>query len=129
MTYSIAGGPNAVVIGGPAGTRSSGGRWERSETEPLRQPEPFWGDPDEPPPAGTRAWLGRRADVARSTTPSSRPGSSYSIDPRTGRLLALRMTAESHFMRHRYTGFDKPFRIVAAARPSEPTQLKRRYRA
>ena len=34
------------------------------------------------------------------------------VDPRTGRLLALRMTAQSHFMRHRYSGFDKPFEIV-----------------
>ena len=35
-----------------------------------------------------------------------------SIDPRTGRLLALRMTAEAHFMRHRYSGFDAPLEIV-----------------
>jgi len=35
-----------------------------------------------------------------------------SIDPATGRLLALRMSAQAHFMRHRYTGFDEPLRIV-----------------
>ena len=37
------------------------------------------------------------------------------VDPRTGRLLALRMTAQAHFMRHRYCGFDRPFRDRPAA--------------
>ena len=35
-----------------------------------------------------------------------------SIEPGTGRLLALHMTAQAHFMQHRYTGFDEPLRIV-----------------
>jgi len=34
------------------------------------------------------------------------------IDPKTGRLLALRMTAMAHFMRHRYSGFNAPLTIV-----------------
>jgi len=35
-----------------------------------------------------------------------------SLDPKTSRLLALRMTAQAHFMRHRYSGFDRPLEIV-----------------
>ena len=31
---------------------------------------------------------------------------------RSGRLLALKMTATAHFMRHRYSGFDAPLEIV-----------------
>ena len=38
-----------------------------------------------------------------------------SIEPGMGRLLALRMTAQAHFMQHRYTGFDKPLKIVPPA--------------
>jgi hypothetical protein len=35
-----------------------------------------------------------------------------SIDPRTSRLLALKMTAQAQFMHHRYGGFNRPFEIV-----------------
>ena len=94
----------------PLGPDSPGGRWQRSETEPLREPEPFWGDDPV-----------RNARLLGSGRVGGRPVSIVSFfDPRlpawfelwveqgTSRLLALRMTAQAHFMRHRYSGFDAP---------------------
>src|SRR5204863_9725229 len=43
LTYKIVRGPEAVIIGGTRWDRLPGGRWERSDLEPLTQPEPFWG--------------------------------------------------------------------------------------
>jgi hypothetical protein len=34
------------------------------------------------------------------------------IDARDSRPLALRMVAAAHFMRHRYSRFNRPLRIV-----------------
>jgi hypothetical protein len=33
------------------------------------------------------------------------------MDPTTHRPLELKMTAAAHFMRHRYTDFNRPMRI------------------
>ena len=115
LAYSIVNGPKAVVIGGTRWDKLPGGRWERSQTEPLRQPEPFWG-PDPRTNArflGTGSVAGRRVDLASFYDPRLPAWFVLSIDPTTGRLLALHMTAEAHFMQHRYTDFDEPLRIVA----------------
>jgi hypothetical protein len=114
LAYSIAGGPKAVVIGGTRWDRLPGGRWQRSRTEPLTQPEPFWG-PDPRTNArllGTGTIAGRRVQLASFYDPRLPAWFELSIDPATGRLLALRMTAQAHFMRHRYSGFDEPLVIV-----------------
>jgi copper transport protein len=114
LAYAIAGGPQAVIIGGTRWDKLPRGRWERSQTPPQRQPEPFWGsDPR------TNAHLlrtgtvgGRRVLIASFYDRRLPAWFVLSIDPTTGRLLALRMTAQAHFMHHRYTGFDRPLRIV-----------------
>jgi copper transport protein len=114
LAYKIVNGPQAVVIGGTRWDRLPGGRWEKSETEPLKQPEPFWGSDRR-----TNARLlgggtvgGKPVKLASFYDPVIPAWFELSIDPATGRLLALRMTAQAHFMRHRYTGFDEPLRIV-----------------
>ena len=114
LAYEIVNGPQAVVIGGTRWDRLPGGRWEKSATEPLKQPEPFWGSDRR-----TNARLlgggtvgGRPVKLASFYDPVIPAWFELSIDPATGRLLALRMTAQAHFMRHRYTGFDEPLRIV-----------------
>jgi copper transport protein len=114
LAYSIAGGPKAVVIGGTRWDKLPGGRWERSQTEPLKEPEPFWGsDPrTNARLLGTARLDGRAVEVASFYDPRLPAWFVLSIDPGTGRMLALRMTAQAHFMRHRYTGFDRPVRIV-----------------
>jgi hypothetical protein len=114
LAYSIAGGPKAVVIGGTRWDKFPGGRWERSSTEPLRQPEPFWGsDPrTNARHLGTGSVAGRRVELASFYDPHIPAWFVLSVDPKTGRLLALHMTAQAHFMQHRYTGFDEPLKIV-----------------
>lgn len=109
LAYEIVNGPEAVVIGGTRWDRLRGGRWQRSETEPLKQPEPFWGSD----PMRNARLLGRgRASFYDPRLPA---WFELTFDPRSGRLLALKMTAQAHFMRHRYSGFNRPLRIVPPA--------------
>jgi copper transport protein len=117
LAYSIAGGPKAVVIGDTRWDKLPGGKWERSQTERIRQPEPFWG-----PDPRTNAHLlgagtvdGRPVRIVSFYDPHLPAWFVLSIEPGMGRLLALRMTAQAHFMQHRYTGFDKPLKIVPPA--------------
>jgi copper transport protein len=114
LAYRIAGGPQAVLIGGTRWDRLPGGKWERSEQETLAQPEPFWGaDPvHNARLLGTGRVGGRLVWLASFYDPKLPAWFELSIDPRTSRLLALRMTAQAHFMRHRYSGFDRPLEIV-----------------
>lgn len=114
LAYEIVNGPQAVVIGNTRWDRLPGGRWQKSETEPLRQPVPFWGS-DRRINArllGNATVGGKRVELASFYDPVIPAWFELSIDPSTSRLLALRMTAQAHFMRHRYTGFDEPLRIV-----------------
>jgi copper transport protein len=117
LAYSIVNGPKAVVIGSTRWDKLPGGRWERSQTEPIRQPQPFWGsDPrTNARLLGTATVGGRRVELASFYDSRLPAWFVLSIDPVTGRLLALRMTAQAHFMRHRYTDFDAPVRIVPPA--------------
>jgi putative copper export protein len=117
LAYSIVNGPKAVIIGGTRWDKLPGGRWERSATQPLTQPEPFWG-----PDPRTNAHLlgsgtvgGTPVRIASFYDPHIPAWFVLSIDPTSGRLLALHMTAQAHFMRHRYTDFDRPLRIVPPA--------------
>src|SRR5207302_1787646 len=110
LTYRIVGGPQAVIIGGTRWDRPApGGRWERSQLEPIPEPVPFWGGD----PVRNAHLLGR--GHLSFYDPSLPAWFELRIDPRTGRLLRLRMTATAHFMRHRYSGFDRPVRIVPPA--------------
>ncbi len=114
LAYSIVNGPKAIVIGGTRWDKLPGGRWERSQTEPIRQPEPFWGsDPrTNARLLGTSTVDGRRVTHVSFYDPHLPAWFVLSVDPANDRLLALRMTAQAHFMRHRYSDFDAPIRIV-----------------
>ncbi|HKP17955.1 MAG TPA: hypothetical protein VJT84_05700, partial [Gaiellaceae bacterium] len=115
LAYRIVGGPEAVIIGGTRWDRNPPpNRWERSEQEPLREPEPFWGtDPVRNARLlGPGRIDGRPVLNASFYDPRLPAWFELSVDPRTHRLLALRMTAQAHFMRHSYVDFDAPFRIV-----------------
>jgi len=114
LTYSIVNGAKAVVIGGTRWDKIPGGRWERSQTEPIRQPEPFWGsDPrTNAHLLGTSTVGGRRVKVVSFYDPQLPAWFVLYVDPATDRMQALRMTAQAHFMRHRYSDFDAPIRIV-----------------
>ena len=109
LAYRIVDGPQAVIIGGTRWDRLPGGRWERSELEPLTEPEPFWGSD---PMRNARLLSRGRVLITSFYDPSLPAWFELTIDPRSDRLLALKMTAAAHFMRHRYSGFDRPLRIV-----------------
>jgi copper transport protein len=107
LSYAIAGGPRAVIIGGRRWDRASPhGRWNRSAQSPLREPEPFWGDGpirDAHVLAETRGVL-----VVSFFAPSIPAWFTVDLDRRTFRTNRLEMTAAAHFMHHRYSGFDAP---------------------
>jgi copper transport protein len=106
MSYDIRNGPDAIVIGPTRWDRDSArAPWVRSQQEPLRQPQPFWG----PDPRRNAHLLG--PGTASFYDPRLPAWFVLTVDPRTGRLLRLQMTAQAHFMRHRYSGFDAPFEI------------------
>jgi copper transport protein len=106
LTYKIVGGPEAVVIGGVRWDKLPRGKWERSETEPLKEPQPFWGSD---PVRNARLLAPGRASFYDPRLPA---WFELTFDPKSGRLLRLQMTATAHFMQHQYTGFNTPFRIV-----------------
>jgi copper transport protein len=109
FSYRIDKGPEAVIIGNRRWDRLPGGRWQRSEQEPIKQPEPFWGSD----PMRNAHLLARgRTLLASFYDPKLPAWFELTIDPRSRRLLALKMTAMAHFMRHRYSGFDAPLEIV-----------------
>jgi copper transport protein len=114
LAYSIVNGPKAVVIGATRWDKLPGGRWERSQTERIREPQPFWGsDPrTNAHLLGTGTVGGRPVKVASFYDPRLPAWFVLTVDAATGRLLVLRMTAQAHFMRHRYTDFDQPMAIV-----------------
>jgi hypothetical protein len=106
MTYDIRNGPDAIVIGPVRWDRDNAhSPWVRSPQEPIRQPQPFWG----PDPRLNAHLLG--PDTASFYDPRLPAWFELTVDRRTGRMLTLRMTAEAHFMRHRYSGFDEPVEI------------------
>jgi hypothetical protein len=118
LAYRIVNGPEAVIIGATRWDRLPGGAWERSELEPLAEPEPFWGtDPVRNARLlGTGFVRGRAVSIASFYDPRLPAWFELWVDRKTSRLLALRMTAQAHFMRHRYSGFDRPLQIVPPPR-------------
>jgi copper transport protein len=109
LSYRIVRGPEAVIIGRRRWDRLRGGRWQRSEQDPIRQPEPFWGSD----PMRNAHLLARgRTLLASFYDPKLPAWFELTIDPRSGWMLALKMTAMAHFMRHRYSGFNAPLEIV-----------------
>lgn len=114
LAYRIVRGPQAVIIGGVRWDRLPGGKWQRSQTEPLDEPEPFWGtDPVRNARLlGTGRIGGRPVWIASFFDPRLPAWFELFVDPASSRLLALHMTAQAHFMRHRYSRFDAPLHVV-----------------
>ncbi len=108
LEYRIRGGASGIIIGSRRWDRARGQPWVESGQTPLPQPEPIW--------AGhfTNAFL-------LQTTPSTYAVSfmkplgptwfTVTLDRRTLRPRALRMTTAAHFMNHRYLRFNTPPQI------------------
>jgi copper transport protein len=109
LAYRTVQGPQAVVIGKRRWDRDiPRGPWQASTTEVIRQPSPFWGDGlvTNAHVLGT-ARIGARPVTVVSFLARSIPAwFTIWVEPASGRLLRLRMTAASHFMLHRYRDFD-----------------------
>jgi hypothetical protein len=109
LTYRIAGGAEAVVIGGRRWDRATRREaWTPSSQTPLRLPAPSWS-------AVRDAWLvarGRRTATVTFLDPTIPAWFELRFDRRTFRPLEVRMTAASHFMRDRYSRYNAPIRIT-----------------
>ena len=113
LSYRTSAGSEAVVVGRRRWDRTGKGRWVESAQSRLTLPEPFWSSVRD-------ARLLEPGPVARVTffDPKITAWFDIRVDTRTGRTLTTRMTAASHFMRHRYTDFDSapPVRPPALAK-------------
>jgi copper transport protein len=110
LSYRIHGGPSAIVIGGRRWDRVRGGPWDETSYSALPQPVPIWQGPisnayvlSQTPRVVTVTFLNRRAPAWFTVH----------LDRRTLLPSTLKMTAAAHFMRHRYSGFNAPRRIVS----------------
>lgn len=113
LAYSIARGSQAVVIGSRRWDRDPGGRWQRSEISPMRQPTAVWVRPPRRAALiGSRRSGGRETWVISFLDPGVPAWFTVAVDKRTFRPLELRMVAPAHFMHHRYSRFDQAPKIV-----------------
>jgi copper transport protein len=108
LEYRIQGGASGIIIGSRRWDRARGQPWVESGQTPLPQPEPIW--------AGhfTNAFLLRTTPstyVVSFMKPLGPTWFTVTLDRRTFRPRALRMTTAAHFMTHRYTRFNAPARI------------------
>jgi copper transport protein len=110
LTYTIARGSQAVVIGNRRWDRAQGEkRWRESESVVLPLPTPTWGS------VVTNAHLlrtGPKTQVVSFLEPRSPAWFTVTFDRRTLRPIDLDMIAPAHFMHQRYTAFNAPVKIV-----------------
>jgi hypothetical protein len=108
LTYKVANGPAAVIIGARRWDKLPGGDWQESEQAPIRQPTPFWVSSTD-------------AHVLENTSAAWRVSF---FDPKTPgwfelviakgslRTLEMRMDATAHFMHEVYGRFNAPLRVT-----------------
>ena len=112
LTYVTSEGTRAIVIGGERWDSDGKGRLVRSAQTPLQLPGAQWGPRWLNARAiGWRTVGGKRARIVSFFDPQLPAWFEFAMDPRTNRPLELEMTAAAHFMRHRYTDFNRPMRI------------------
>ena len=109
MSYSIAGGSSAVLIGAHRWDRAAGSaRWLRSPQDPVSAPALPWGTDVRnvvmlAPAAGPQG-----EDLRFALFEPSIPAwYDVTVDARTFHLRSVHMTAPSHFMRDDYTAYDR----------------------
>ncbi len=116
LAYTTSGNVRAVVIGARRWDKFGRGPWQRSAQTPLHQPAPWWSPSwRNARLVGTARVGGREARVVTFFDPVLPAWFEVAVDPKTALPLTLKMTAAAHFMRHRYSGFNRPLRIVPPA--------------
>ena len=116
LAYRIAGGEEAIVVGGRRWDRTGNGSWRASSQSPLRLPAPPWSRMRDARVLGRGVDRGRPVWVVAFLDPTIPAWFQAQVDRRTLRTLDIHMTAAAHFMHDRYSGFDAPLRI----RPPTP---------
>ena len=114
LAYRIRGGAAGIVIGSSRWDKDTPtAPWVRSGQSPIREPVPFW-------ISVSNAYVLRATPSTLVVSFLDRRIPAWfevSIDRRSYRTLALRMTAAAHFMRHRYGPFNAPLSIRPPRRP------------
>jgi copper transport protein len=111
LEYRIRGGASGIIIGGRRWDRARGGKWVESPQFPLPQPEPTWGAG-----AVSNAYLLETTPttyVVSFLNPAGPAWFTLRLDRRTLLPRTMQMTAQAHFMKHRYLRFNAPPRIKA----------------
>jgi hypothetical protein len=113
LSYHIARGPQAVVIGTRRWDRASPtGSWQPSSQQPpLRQPVPFWSAVRDAHVVGSGIVRGRPVWRVTFFDPRTPAWFSVALDKQTLRTLELRMVATAHFMHHVYGPFNEPLKL------------------
>jgi hypothetical protein len=108
LTYQIANGPAAVIIGNRRWDRLPGSGWEESEQTPIHQPTPFW-----------TSWTDAHVlETTRSAwrvsffDPKAHAWFELVIAKRSLRTLETRMSTTAHFMHEVYGKFNAPLKIT-----------------
>ena len=110
LSYDIANGASAIVIGKNRWDRLPGQGWQRSTTVLLPMPVPLWGE------RFANAQLlrtGPKAYVVSFLSPNAGFPAWFTVtlDRRTLHPLSLTMTAAAHFMRVRYLSWNRPIKL------------------
>jgi hypothetical protein len=106
LTYRIAGGSSAVVIGKRRWDKEPGEPWKESSQSPLRQPIPPWVGVTDADVVGKTNSDGRPALVVTFFDPNTPAWFRLVVDRTTHRTLDLRMVATAHFMHDRLHSFN-----------------------
>jgi hypothetical protein len=108
LTYKVAGGAEAVVIGARRWDRASAAEaWAESPQTPLQLPTPTWSSVRDARLVATD----RRTATVTFLDPTIPAWFTVRIDRGSFRPLEVRMIAAAHFMRDRYSRYDAPLRI------------------
>ena len=107
VTYAVAGGSSAIVIGDKRWDREPGGRWIESAQIPrLRQPLPFWVGVSDAHILARTTLRGRPVWDISFFDPRTPAWFEVLLDRRTLRTLDLRMNTTAHFMHDTYGPFN-----------------------
>jgi copper transport protein len=115
LSYRIAGGSQAVVIGARRWDRQPGQPWKESSATRLSEPALQWTRATNVRLFGSGTVAGRPVWVISFYDPSFGGFFEIWVDKTSGRTLQLTLIAAAHFMHHRYSHFNAPLTVVAPA--------------
>jgi hypothetical protein len=108
LTYQVANGPGAVIIGARRWDRLPGGDWQESEQTPIHQPTPFWVSATD-----ARVLENTKSVWRVSFFDPKTPGwFELLISKQSLRTLEMRMNTTAHFMHDVYGKFNAPLKIT-----------------